>query len=434
MAVDTLRPPGVHLGFRPLELPVLLCDRELRLRVPAADAYTQAGAKLIRSLQGIGMPRFEYSKWDESNPFSPQSADQLWDELSEYLMDYGEEILENLQRWEEDHPELVDALIKKGFVERDTEGKYRVTPRGLKRVENKALESLFDVSQRDKLGRHETAHRGAGQTVLDESKPYEYGDPVSNLNLHETLKNAIYRQGGGTPVSIDEEDFVVHETEYQTSCATVVLVDMSGSMARYGKFGAAKRVALSLQALVRSRYQSDFLQIVGFYTYACLLSEKELLNAAPKPVSIFDPQVRVRVSLDNPPKFVPEHFTNIHAGLQFARRILNKQPAQNRQIIIITDGEPTAHVENRELVLIYPPSEKTARITLAEAKRCADEGIQVSSFALVEDYFYFGLVNFVEQLARVTRGVSATCNAQDMGNMVVNSFVKGRHKRTRMSG
>src|SRR5690606_16163974 len=112
-----------------------------------------------------------------------------------------------------------------------------------------------------------------------------------------------------------------------------------------------------------------WLQVVGFYTYATPLSERELLYAAPKPVSIYDSRVRLRIPLDAPPAFVPEHFTNIHAGLQFARRLLRKQPAANRQIICITDGEPTAHVEGRDVVLIYPPAEKTASVTLAEAKR-----------------------------------------------------------------
>jgi uncharacterized protein with von Willebrand factor type A (vWA) domain len=266
----------------------------------------------------------------------------------------------------------------------------------------------------------------------DESKPYEYGDPVANLNMHETLKNALHRQGGGSPVHITEDDLVVYDTEYATSCATVVLLDMSGSMARYGKFGAAKRVAMAMQALVRSKYQQDWLQVVGFYTYASPLSEKDLLYAAPKPVSIFDPQVRLKIDLDRPPRWIPEHFTNIHAGLQFARRLLRRQPAQNKQIIVITDGEPTAHVEGRQLVLIYPPAEKTARITLGEVKRCADEGIHLSSFALIEDYFYLGLVNFVEQMAQVSGGISATCNAQDMGNMVIDSFVGGRRKRSRL--
>jgi Ca-activated chloride channel homolog len=396
------------------------------------------------------MPEFEYSRWDGSHGFTPQSADRLFDEFSEFLMDYGEEVLRNLEDWQEEHPDVVEMLIKRGYVEQDRAGKFHVTPKGLKRVENKALEVLFNVPNKDKLGRHETEFRGTGQTMLEESKPYEYGDPVANLNMHETLKNALHRQGreaarqgddartahgAGAPggaISISEEDLVIHDTEYQTSCATVVLIDMSGSMLRYGKYGAAKRVAMALQALVRSRYQSDFLQIVGFYTYATPLTEKELLFSAPKPVSIYDPQVRLRISLDHPPRFVPEHFTNIHAGLQFARRILQRQPAQNRQIIVITDGEPTAHVEGREIVLVYPPAEKTSRITLSEARRCAAEGIEVSSFALVEDYFYFGLVNFVEQMAQVTRGISATCNAHDMGNLVVNSFVRGRRKRTRL--
>lgn len=385
------------------------------------------------------MPTFEFSEWDGSQSFTPQSADQLFDQLSEYLLDYGDDVLDSLEQWEQDHPDVIDQLIKRGLVEKDKDGKFRVTPRGMKRVENKALDALFNIRNRDKLGKHDTEFRGTGQTVQDETKPYEFGDPVSNLNVQETLKNALHRESREAlerpahkprnGVKIAEEDLVIHDTEYQTSCATVVLIDMSGSMTRYGKYAAAKRVALALQALVKSRYQSDFLQIVGFYTYASPLTERQLLSSAPKPVSIYDPQVRMRVSLDNPPGFVPEHFTNIHAGLQFARRILKKQPAQNRQIIVITDGEPTAHIEGRDILLIYPPAEKTARITLAEARRCANDGIQISSFALIEDYFYMGLVNFVEEMARVTKGISATCHAQDMGNLVVQSFVNGRKTR-----
>ncbi len=362
-------------------------------------------------------------------------------------------MLDELAYLEDSHPDVVDMLIKRGYVEKDREGKFFITPKGMRRVENKALEALFDIGNKDKLGRHDTEFRGPGQTVHEESKPYEFGDPVSNLNMHETLKNALHRsQGAGirdqgskvgsqrsqahgerpvgtSGINIAEEDLVVHDTEYQTSCATVVLLDMSGSMMRYGKFAGAKRVALAMQALVRSRYQSDFLQFVGFYTYASPLSERQLLYSAPKPVSLYDPVVRLKISLDHPPSFVPEHFTNIHAGLQFARRVLHRQAAQNKQIIIITDGEPTAHVEGRNVLLIYPPADKTAKITLAEAKRCADEGLHIASFALIEDYFYLELVNFVERLAQVTGGVSATCNAQDMGNMVINSFIGGRRRR-----
>ena len=390
------------------------------------------------------MPDFIYSRYDGTQEFTPQSADRLFDELSKYLVDYGEQILQNLEDWEEEHPDLVEMLIKRGYVEKDRDGRFLVTPKGIRRVENKALEELFNVTRKDKIGKHDTEFRGAGQTVHEESKPYEFGDPVSNLNLHETLKNALYRERTGEPgasatgvkqdaaIRVTEDDFVVYDTEFQTACATVVLLDMSGSMLRYGKFSGAKKVAMALQSLVRGRYQGDFLQVVGFYTYASPLSERELLYSAPKPVSIYDPRVNLRINLDQPPRFVPEHFTNIHAGLQFARRILRKQPAANKQIITITDGEPTAHVEGRELVLIYPPAERTANITLAEAKRCAAEGIHLSSFALIEDYFYLGLVNFVQQMAQVAGGIAAYCNADDLGNMVIESFVGGRRRKRAM--
>jgi len=377
------------------------------------------------------MATFEYSRWDGSEEFTPQSADQVFDELSEYMMNYGDQVLPNLDQWEEEHPDIVDMLVKRGYVEKDRDGKFVVTPKGVGRVENRALEALFDVRNKGALGRHDTEFRGAGQTVHEESKPYTYGDPVSNLNMQETLRNALHRQGGGKPIRVTEDDLVIYDTEYQTSCATVVLLDMSGSMMRYGKFGAAKQVAMAMQSLVRSKYQQDWLQVVGFYTYATPLSERDLLYSAPKPVSIFDPRVHLRISLDRPPQFVPEHFTNIHAGLQFARRLLARQSTPNRQIIVITDGEPTAHIEGRDIVLIYPPSPKTARITLSEAKRCAEEGIHISSFALIEDYFYLELANFVEQMAQVSGGISATCNAQDMGNMVIESFVGGRRNRRR---
>lgn len=386
------------------------------------------------------MPHFEYSRWDGSQAFSPQSADKVFDQLAKYMLDYGDQVLDSLEQLEQDQPDVLDMLIRQGYIEKDENGRYQVTPKGVRRAETRALDELFDVTRKDKFGKHETDFRGAGQTLHEESKPYTYGDPVANLNMQETLKNAMHRertrspafsknQASGSAVHITEDDLVVYDTEYQTSCATVVLLDMSGSMARYGKYGQAKKVAMSLAALVRGRYQGDFLQVVGFYTYATPLSEKELFYSAPKPVSIFDSRVNLRINLDKPPRFIPEHFTNIHAGLQFARRVLKRQPAANRQIITITDGEPTAHVEGREVVLIYPPAEKTARITLTEARRCANEGIHLSSFALVEDYFYLGLVNFVEQMAAVSGGIAAYCNADDLGNMVIDSFARGRRTR-----
>ena len=279
------------------------------------------------------------------------------------------------------------------------------------------------------MGKHETAQKGAGSIRLDETRPYVFGDSRANVNLHETLKNAYMRQGGGVPIRPTHDDFMVHDTEYQASCATVVLIDMSGSMSRFGKYGTTKKIALGLQALVRAQYPQDSLQMIGFFTLASKMTERELLNSAPKPVGLFDSRVHLRISLDAPLPRQVQHFTNIDAGLKLARASLSRSGAGNKQIIVITDGEPTAHVEGREVVLIYPPAEKTAKATLAEARRCAQAGIRISSFALIEDYYYHGLVNFVEDMARVTHGVAAYCSSDDLGKYVFDSFIGGRRQR-----
>lgn len=376
------------------------------------------------------MPLFEYSKWDGSQQFAPQSADKAFDKLAEYLLNYGDQVMRQFDDLDdEDSQEVLDLLEKEGLIEKDGEGRWRVAPKGLRRIQDGALTELFQTFNRDAIGKHDTPQKGGGTVRLEDSKPYVYGDSLAHLDLHATLKNTMTRQGGGMPLRPRYEDFVVHETEYQASCATVLLIDMSGSMGRYGKYYMTKKVALALQAMVRGQYPQDSLQMVGFYTFASKLTERELLNSAPKPVSIFDSRVHLRFSLDDPPQRAPLHFTNIHAGLKLARNLLTRSGATNKQIIVITDGEPTAHVEDREVVLIYPPAEKTARATLAEARRCAAAGIRVSSFALVEDYFYLGLVNFVEEMARVTQGVAAYCGADDLGKYVFDSFHGGRRTR-----
>jgi uncharacterized protein with von Willebrand factor type A (vWA) domain len=375
------------------------------------------------------VPHFEFTRWDGTQAFVPLSAETAFEQLMEHLVEHGDALLRFLERNHDDESDLLKLLVKEGYLERNDQGRLAVSPRGVRRMEEKALHDLFTVERRDAPGKHETLHKGAGQVVHEDVKPYVYGDPVANLCLHETLKNAVARQRGGTPIHVAEEDFVVYQTEFQTTCATVVLLDMSGSMARYGKFGQAKKVVLALQALVRSRFPEDTLQVVGFYTYASPLGGRLLAQATPKPVSLFDSRVFLRVSLDQPPDFVPEHFTNIQAGLRFARDILRRQSVQNKQIICVTDGEPTAHLEGRELVLVYPPSERTATRTLEEVALCTREGIRLSTFALIEDYFYLGLVNFVDRMARVSKGVAAYCTAGELGGYVLDSFTHGRRQR-----
>ena len=387
------------------------------------------------------MPFFEFSKWDGSQQFRPLSADAVFDKIAEHLVEYGDYVLRQLEHLDDQDAELVKLLIKEGYLEKDEDGKFAVAPRGVKRIETKALDELFNIQRKDTLGKHPSDFKGAGQVRHEDSKSYEYGDPVANLNLHETLKNAFHREASRERerpekpghLHVAEEDFVVYETEHQTSCATVVLIDMSGSMARYGKYYHAKKVALALQGLVRAKYPEDSLKVIGFYTYASPLTERTLLHSAPKPVSIFDSRVFLRVNLDKPPDFVPQHFTNIQAGLKFARQHLQRQTAANKQVICITDGEPTAHLEGRDLVLVYPPSERTARATLQEVQACVAAGIQISTFALIEDYFYLDLKNFVDQMARTGQGLAIYCNAGKLGGAVLDSFVRGRRSRKRLA-
>src|SRR6185312_12804568 len=176
---------------------------------------------------------------------------------------------------DDDAQDLLEQIQKAGLIEEDGEGRWQVTPKGLRRVQESALTNLFQVLQRDALGKHESAQKGSGTVRLEDSRPYVYGDPMANLNLHETLKNAMVRQGGGTPIHVHRDDYVVYETEFQTRCATVVLIDMSGSMGRYGKYAMTKKVALALQGMVQGQYAQDSLQMVGFYTFANVMTERQ---------------------------------------------------------------------------------------------------------------------------------------------------------------
>ena len=271
------------------------------------------------------MSLFEYSKWDGSQEFLPQSADKVFDQLSEYLLQYGDKVLRNLDDLDEDEmPEVVELIQKEGLIEQDSEGKWQVTPEGDPADPGQGPgRPVPDLPPRQR-GPARHAAEGGGDGPARGTRPYVYGDSLANLNLHETLKNAYVRQGGGVPIRLSHEDYVVHETEYQTRCATVVLIDMSGSMGRYGKYYTTKKVALALQAMVRAQYPQDAIQMIGFYTFASPMTERQLLNSAPKPVSMYDSRVHLRFDLDKPPPRVPQHFTNIHAGLRLARSLLTR--------------------------------------------------------------------------------------------------------------
>lgn len=313
----------------------------------------------------------------------------------------GEEAHERLQRLKE----LIGLLEKEGYVHRVGD-RFELTPRGIRKLGERALRHIFSLLERGQFGPHETSVQGAGDFQhADATKPYEYGDHF-NPDLGRTLMNALSRQGYGTPVQVAAEDFEVYRPEFLTRSATVLMLDMSLSMEYYGRFPAAKKVAIALHSLIRSQFPRDSLQIIGFYSYA------EELHAEDLPFLVID-----GVSPG----------TNLQHGLMLARKWLGRQGGPNKHIIVITDGQPTVHYEGGQWIFRYPPTRATLRETLQEVKRVTDSGIQLSVFMLDDDPT---LVAFVDQMTRVNRGRAFYVTSETLGKYLLVDYL--RKKRVRV--
>ncbi|MFN4242931.1 MAG: VWA domain-containing protein [Tepidisphaerales bacterium] len=379
--------------------------------------------------------KYFYGEFD-GQPFP--TPDKLFDfnPFAEFLLEYGEQALKAMEQMLQqpgnpEHAELLEKLIQEGMLDKDGRGRLRLTPRAVSKMQRKALLEVFSNLKQGQRDGHEKLTPGPGAERTDGTKPYTYGDPVSDLDLHATLRNALSRHGlpaRGQGIRFDDRDFEIHLREGTATCSTVVLIDLSGSMMRYGRFLSAKKVALAMQALVRSRFPQDTLDFVGFYSGAKPIPEVMLPLVMPKPVTVYDYQVRLRVPIDRLDK-APQHFTNLHMGLQIARRILRRRAGENKQLFIITDGQPTAHVEGNQVYLLYPPDQRSVLATLKEAVLCRQEGIRFATFALIEDYFGMDWVGFVDQLTRLTRGVAFYTSSGELASCIMESYLSGRKKK-----
>jgi Ca-activated chloride channel homolog len=404
--------------------------------------------------------KYFYGEYD-GEPFPTQ--DQLFglNNLMDFIMQYGEQALKAIEQMMKDpsneqQSDLLEQLLKDGMLDKDGKGKLRLTPRAVSRMQQRALMEVFSRLRQGTRDGHEKVTPGQGGERIEGTKPYQYGDPVSELDLHKTLHNALTRhglpqKGSGfgvqgsakasssssspspeprtlNPIKFDDHDFELHLHEGTTSCSTVVLLDMSGSMMRYGRFLSAKKVAMAMQSLVRSRFPQDSIDFIGFYSGATKIPEAALPLAMPKPVTIYDYQVRLKVPIDKMDK-APQHFTNLHMGLQLARRILKKRTAENKQLFIITDGQPTAHVEGDYVYLLYPPDPRSTVATLKEAVLAVREGCRISTFALIEDYWGMDWVGFVDQLTKLTKGVAFYTSSGELASCVMESYLSGRKKK-----
>lgn len=300
---------------------------------------------------------------------------------------------------------LARRLEEAGYLERDGAA-LRLTARAIRRIADRALREVFARLARDRFGGHAIARTGAGGEQTDESKPYEFGDPFL-LDLRETVMRAVERQGPGTPVRLAPADFAVHRTEQRTQAATVLMLDMSRSMLNNGYVPPAKKVTLALSALIRSQFPRDAFWVVGFSLYARQFRIEELPGLGWSDWNIG---------------------TNMQAGFALARRLLGRRPAANKQILLVTDGEPTAHLEDGVAEFAYPPSRRTLEETLREVQRCTREGITINTFMLERSPW---LVEFVEQMARLNRGRAFFTSPDRLGEYLVVDFVRARRQRLR---
>src|SRR6476659_11368436 len=379
--------------------------------------------------------KYFYGEFD-GEEFPTQDKLFSFDQLMDFIMHYGEQALKAIEQMMKDpkneqQSDLLEQLLKEGMLDKDGQGKLRLTPRGVGRMQRRALMEVFSNLRQGTREGHEKVTPGQGGERIEGTKPYQYGDPVSELDLHQTIHNALTRHGlpqQGSKIKFDEHDFELHLHEGMTSCSTVVLLDMSGSMMRYGRFHSAKKVAMAMQALVRGKFPQDSIDFVGFYSGAHRIPEVMVPLTMPKPVTIYDYQVRLKVPIASLHK-APQHFTNLHMGLQLARRILRKRRSENKQIFIVTDGQPTAHVEGDFVYLLYPPDPKSTVATLKEAVLAVKHGCRISTFALIEDYWGMDWVGFVDQLTKLTKGVAFYTSSGELANCVMESYLSGRKKK-----
>lgn len=383
--------------------------------------------------------KYFYGEFD-GQEFPTQDKLFGFDQLMDFILQHGENALKAIEQMMQDpkneaQSDLLDQLIQEGMLDQDGKGKLKLTPRAINKMQRRALMEVFSHLRQGNREGHEKITPGAGGERIEGTKPYQYGDAVSELDLHQTLHNALTRHGipqKGSNIKFDEHDFELHLHEGMTSCSTVVLLDMSGSMMRYGRFLAAKKVAMAMQALVRSKFPQDSIDFVGFYSGAAKIPEVMLPLSMPKPVSIYDYQVRMKVPLTQLDK-APQHFTNLHMGIQLARRILRKRTSENKQLFIITDGQPTAHVEGDNVLLLYPPDPRSTVATLKEAVLAVREGCRISTFALIEDYWGMEWVGFVDQLTKLTKGVAFYTSSGELASCIMESYLSGRKKKAHIA-
>jgi len=305
--------------------------------------------------------------------------------------------------------QLAETLERAGYLVADGDH-MTLTARGARRIGEKVLDDLFSSLHRDAFGGHRIDRSGRGGEPEETTKAFEFGDPFL-LDLRATLANSLRREEnapgarGAAPLRLAADDFEVRRTELLTRTSTVLLVDMSRSMLLRGCFVAAKKVAIALDTLIRTRFPRDDLAVIGFAYHAREIRPESLAELAWHGY---------------------EYGTNLQHGLMLARRYLAGHPGGSKEIVVITDGEPTAHFEGGQVEFNYPPTRRTIQETLREVVRCTKAGITINTFMLERSR---ALAEFVALVTRLNRGRAFYADPEHLGEYVLVDFVERRTRR-----
>jgi uncharacterized protein with von Willebrand factor type A (vWA) domain len=353
-------------------------------------------SQAMQTMQDLGdLDQLEHLLQSATSPAALAEADM--ERVRDLLGDDAARSLERLS-------ELTKMLEDAGLIE-NKEGRLELTPRGLRSIGSNALRDLFSELTKERLGQHEQHREGLGHERTYQTKPYEFGDHFQ-LDLQRTIRNAIRRHGGGTPVELHPDDFEIERTEHLTRSSTVLMLDLSMSMPMRDNFLPAKKVAMALHHLISSQFPRDYLGLVGFSETARVITANQLPE----------------VSWD----FV--YGTNMHHGFTLARQLLAKQTG-NKQILMITDGEPTAHITpSGDIYFNYPPVRETVEATLREVVRCTREGVRINTFVLDATS---ALTAFIEKMTQINRGRAFYTTNEALGDYVLVDFLEHRRRMTR---
>ncbi len=375
--------------------------RDLFPEAPWDESYDFQGDEQVgmEQLQGLGqmLGQLDQLEQDLRSAVDPGALQEVdLDRVRDLL---GNESAEQLRRLSDAAQRLADA----GFVER-REGRLELTARGLRRLGQSALGELFRKLDRDRMGSHELERSGFGHERSFQSKPYEWGDPFQ-LDLTRTIRNAVLR-GETVPLRLQPDDFEIEQTEQVVRSSTVLMLDLSLSMPMRGNFLPAKKVAMALHTLISMQYPRDYLGLVAFSETARILAVEDLPEASWDYV----------------------YGTNMQHGFQLARRLLDGQPG-TKQILMITDGEPTAHINAwGEPEFHYPPIRETVDATMLEVGRCTRAGITINTFMLDPDP---SLQHFVERMTEFNRGRAFFTTPENLGDYVLVDFIEQRRELVR---